>query len=445
MKVLILTNHLVHFGGSEIVALETAIEFRRAGCEVLIAAGYIGEPMQSHVNQTGLPFVLVDDCPSPCEFEFIWSQHQLLSYLIFKHGVESIQKCYIASICLSAYHPLEVPAAIANASDILLANSPETAARLRELGITKRLIRVFYNAAPDEFMQSRVRPKDLRRMLIISNHVPSEVLDAAELLKNMGFQVDHIGEPEYAQRLTPNVLGRYDAVITIGKSVQYSLFSEVPIYVYDRFGGPGWLSLENFQEAEYFNFSGRCCRRKLSAPQIADEIIRGYFSAASAILQLKQENAEKYMLGKLVSELLALSAKKGQRKLDNELISLLKREGALNGELINHLRLTYQQSRLILQNECNLSRLEEQSLTRQKQIENLENIVSRLTEKLENLEADNAVLHQNREIDYRICSEISQELIEARLAVELMRKSSSWRLTKPLRALRKTLSRLLPI
>jgi len=46
-----------------------------------------------------------------------------------------------------------------------------------------------------------------------------------------------------------------------------------PVYVYDRFGGPGWITSENFKNAEKFNFSGRCVGQEKSAEEIASEIL----------------------------------------------------------------------------------------------------------------------------------------------------------------------------
>ncbi|WP_416914340.1 hypothetical protein [Seohaeicola sp.] len=62
-------------------------------------------------------------------------------------------------------------------------------------------------------------------------------------------------------------------VLTIGKSVQYAMAARRPVYVYDRFGGPGWITSENFKNAEKFNFSGRCVGQEKRAEEIASEIL----------------------------------------------------------------------------------------------------------------------------------------------------------------------------
>ncbi len=69
-----------------------------------------------------------------------------------------------------------------------------------------------------------------------------------------------------------------DVVITIGKTVQYCLVSGTPVYVYDHYGGVGFLNDKNYEVAKIHNFSGREARRK-SGEKIAAEIMNKYEKA----------------------------------------------------------------------------------------------------------------------------------------------------------------------
>lgn len=65
----------------------------------------------------------------------------------------------------------------------------------------------------------------------------------------------------------------FDAVLTIGKTVQYSLSMGIPCYIYDHFGGEGWLTPETFDREAFYNFSGRSTKRFVGGDLITDELL----------------------------------------------------------------------------------------------------------------------------------------------------------------------------
>jgi len=453
MRTLILTNHLSQFGGSEIVALEAADEFRNAGCQVTIVSGYIDQPVKSELQNMGIPFLLVDEFHNRDGFDIIWSQHHLLSYLISKWGSDIISNSYIVSVSLSAFHPLEVPGAVADVADIILANSPETARKLTEFGIHPDRVKVFYNAAPNSFLRECNPSETLKKLLIISNHAPPEVLDASAILHSRNISVDHIGKPYNQARITPATIGNYDALLTIGKSVQYAILSGIPVYIYDHFGGPGWLSLNNSHDAEDFNFSGRCCNRILSGRDIADEITDGYSAALEAIQVIKDRVSSKYLLHNYVSEVLSLAKQRVQRSIPQDMSSLLRREGATCGELVNHLRLTYQQSNLIKHLEATIADMESARTSQLDEIEHKSRTLDELSDKFSALESEHTLLRDTYKTAVRSLraeagtmaddiTRLSRALTAAQHDLDLVLKSTSWKITKPLRALKQTLSNL---
>ena len=138
----------------------------------------------------------------------------------------------------------------------------------------------FRNPAPMNFVNSRYKPSSqLKNILVVSNHPPGELNDAINLMKEMGLNVALFGEmgDEY-KSITPEILSQYDVVITIGKTVQYCLVMGVPVYIYDKFGGCGYLNGRNLRRAEKLNFSGRGFEKK-DSNSIVNDILNGYRSA----------------------------------------------------------------------------------------------------------------------------------------------------------------------
>lgn len=106
------------------------------------------------------------------------------------------------------------------------------------------------------------------------------------------------------RRIEPKDLRNCDAVITIGKTVQYALAMKRPVYCYDRFGGPGWLDHRNVELAAHYNFSGRCCSRRIAADEIVSEIVQGYSSARMDTDRLFSILGEDYLLNQKLDKVL---------------------------------------------------------------------------------------------------------------------------------------------
>lgn len=164
----------------------------------------------------------------------------------------------------------------------------------------------FRNPAPLGFkdMAKRKINKAISKVLIVSNHPPSEVKEAKKLLIDSGVRVEIYGEGQdkYAP-VSPEILEKYDAVITIGKTVQYCIVGSLPVYIYDHFGGPGWLSEVDYELAKENNFSGRPFIKK-KANEIAEEILKDYSSALDFSLNFLAKNDDEFMIDRVLKKLL---------------------------------------------------------------------------------------------------------------------------------------------
>src|SRR5690606_28711208 len=100
------------------------------------------------------------------------------------------------------------------------------------------------NAAPPRFWRlEREYSPTLKSVLLVSNHLPDELLELKQELLRRGIAVKHMGRngDDYG-RLGPKALLESDLVVSIGKTAQYCLASRTPLFVYDHFGGPGYLT-----------------------------------------------------------------------------------------------------------------------------------------------------------------------------------------------------------
>ncbi|MEC8039407.1 MAG: glycosyltransferase [Pseudomonadota bacterium] len=326
-RVLLTSNHLFRWAGSELVVVELAEELQRQGLRVDVCAHEISGEVREHLAAATTNFF--EDPEAVCLFDYdvVISLHSVLPRIFnaaLKSG-PSQNKTWPAFVFfhLSPFEPYEAPGPFIERrfADVVVANSQETAAELATYGGKFADAVVFANPAPLAFANSDSAPSKLKTLLAVSNHPPEEFAKACKILRSGGVKVHRIGRKNVPMRVTEGMIAQADAIFTIGKTAQYSFRTGRPVYCYDRFGGPGWLSADNFDKAAEFNFSGRCTNLKRSSHQIADEIVSGFEQAAAFADELKSSNLDRYRLEVCLAKLLeaaqtALDAKDRNARLD---------------------------------------------------------------------------------------------------------------------------------
>ena len=308
-KILLTNHHLIDYAGSELVTLDLATEFQRIGWDVTVATFRFGGDVEKKFHERNIKVVnVLNESLLHLEFDLVWGHHYpvLIKCLI----EDSVKTKYLIMSSLSPYEPLESIPFFNDRANLILCNSEETKGgivkdnNLSELDTEKLL--VFKNSVPlNWFDYSPIENNlSLKKIAIISNHPPQEILDITDILRAKKIDVDLIGSYGLPKLVSIDLLTSYDAVITIGRTVQHSMALSIPVFCYDRFGGPGWLNLKNFQLAEWFNYSGRCCHQKISSEQIVDRLITGFVEAKSCTDFFKGYALKHYSLTKNINTVL---------------------------------------------------------------------------------------------------------------------------------------------
>lgn len=283
-RALLSTNHFFRLAGSEVVIIEIAEYFRASGWDVTLLANEIAPRMRSFLEPLGVD--LSDDhaLAEISDLSLVWSQHHNLPFIL-PRIVEQARRTgrwpAFVFVHLSSREPLEVPGPFIESriADLILANSPETADGLARYGAPFDQAKVFANPAPEGFSavaDTRRPGKALKRLLVVSNHVPSELGKALAIVARRGVAVTRVGRQTWEKRVTPEMIAAHDAVVAIGKTVQYALRARRPVFCYDQFGGPGWLTSKKFEASAWHNFSGRDHPIRRDPSELAAEILEGY-------------------------------------------------------------------------------------------------------------------------------------------------------------------------
>lgn len=315
-KVLITHTQVQDIMGSTIVALDVATFLKEHGADVEIYAGAAGSPAVDLFTRRGLAVKCdMDQWYDLADYDLIWVQSQVIPLSIITQ--------------LARVSPGDkVPAFVFNHMSALdIAPDEQPYLYMLEEKLTAKSLYVsqeacdklapFYNALPEnrsifsnpaprgyaELPDRRQSGDKPRNVLVVSNHVPGELWEAMDLLRQRDVTVTVFGAQGRYSYITPEVLNEYDVVITIGKTVQYCLTAGIPVYVYDHFGGFGYLDDGNFEAAATNNFSGRGGVR-LSATEIAAAVVNGYAQGGRYAAANRERFIKEYCIDNVLPDLL---------------------------------------------------------------------------------------------------------------------------------------------
>lgn len=268
-RILITQPLICGFNGSTLVTLELATELQRMGAKVTIYTCAYADPAKKHFEKQQIKVDVANDNPSYklSDFDYVWVHSQIIPISLLRelaNGTPAKMPVFIfLHMSGMDWIPDEKPW-IYDLENRLSSLSVFISEEVYD--VNKPFLRqdipvdFFRNPTPIDYKQRQSKPSaSLENLLIVSNHPPAEVLEARKILtERYGIKVSVLGENQDSYTLfNKSILDKYDAVLTIAKTVPYCLVHGTPVYVYDVYGGgPGWLNEENFEQAKMRNFSG---------------------------------------------------------------------------------------------------------------------------------------------------------------------------------------------
>lgn len=332
-RVLLTQSTLIHLAGSEIQVVELADYLTAQGAYVSLFTWKLGGPLEALLRDKGIEVVVAgseqEERLHLSDFDLLWIQHQVLPLMFIKElsslgrSIEKPLIFFSHMSPLSEVH-IEFPYIMGledKIADVILFNSMGTQEVQSRLFNEKEKFGIYPNPAPIEFQNTGYSPERLKKLLIVSNHPPKEVIEAADILRESGIRVDFLGEIISDKPQTifgPEILNGYDCVISIGKTVQDCLVANIPVYIYDRFGGVGYLNKDNIERTAKYTFSGRKSNAntslsgEMSNPNnnwksssvIAQEIIDGYEDVLAYQKEQHTNFVEQYSIDRVVDRIL---------------------------------------------------------------------------------------------------------------------------------------------
>lgn len=308
-NILITQNSLRKINGSEVVTYELAYYMKHMGARVTIFTHFADLPMKKYFEDLDIGIVTDENDLGENIYDLIWIHHQVIPVKILvgalKARTEFIFFHMSGSLPLERQYNYKLEESISSLSlfvseearDLLLPTYENTSLLKTD---------IFPNPAPSSYSSLPQRNfKSLKRILVVSNHPPQEILDLKNILIKSNIKVSYMGENSSKPAVfSASKLSDYDLIITIGKTVQYCLCAGVPVYVYDHFGGPGYLTEKNIVKASYHNFSGRGFIAQ-SSDSIAHSITEDFNKSVLYQTKNRESYIKKYSLDILLPTLIS--------------------------------------------------------------------------------------------------------------------------------------------
>lgn len=312
-RVLITHPFLYEINGATNVTLELAQFLQDSHAKVKVYTNIFDNPVKQFFEESKIQVDIASDKPKYHfkDFDYIWINSQTFPVSLLEELSQSKKPTNMPKIIfmhMSAHEDCadEMPYIYKfeeSLSSLSLFVSEE-AFQVNKKYFEKLPKHNYYrNPAPTAYCLIDKTPKELKKILVVSNHPCQEALEIRKPLAQKDIIVDYLGiiGDRYTM-INEKILSEYDAVISIGKTVQYCLVSGIPVYIYDQFGGPGWLNDNNYLKAREKNFSGRGFQTK-TPKKIIDELISGYKSAATYHLNNKPKFQKEYSINQVIPAL----------------------------------------------------------------------------------------------------------------------------------------------
>ncbi len=304
-KRVLLTNfNILNYSGSEIDTVSIANYFNKNNYDVTIFTLEYDNPLKEIVDSNIKVIVPNDISKLDKKYDLIWAHHYpLLDYLIFALKIKANHIVYVS---LSYFEPLEMLPDYYTDLSIIATITEEIKKKLNRQMLIKKPIVFFPNYAPSDYFKYPIKSvTSLIKICIVSNHVPNELLEFKEIALKNKIIVDIYGLGNIVKYVDSEVINKYDVVISIGKTIYYTLALGKISYCYDRFGGYGFLTSKNVDKYYQKNFSGRG-GVILTAQEIYQDIINNYQNINKELELLRKYAYQNFHFETNISKILKL-------------------------------------------------------------------------------------------------------------------------------------------
>ena len=238
-------------GGTQTYALTVARELERLGHEVTLASEELG-PMADAARADGTRVVSTDELPSECDAIL---GHDLGMAAMLGARYPDARLVYVMHHDgFAGQQPPLVPGAV----DAVVVCSDRFASRARALPLDAPIVRLREPVDVDGALYPTPLPERPRRALILSNYLRGPKRDMlVEAWESAGVECVQVGTPTDRMLDPRPAIQEADIVVAKARAALEGMLYGRAVYVYDAFGGDGWMTPESYPAFEADHIAGQ--------------------------------------------------------------------------------------------------------------------------------------------------------------------------------------------
>ena len=270
MRIVIGTVALEVPGGTETYCLTVARELERLGHGVTIVAGALG-PLAERALEEGLDVVEgVGELSG--DVDAVLANDAISAGLL----AERYPKARRAFCVHSSRFDVQLPPFEAGVVHVLIALSERFAAHARSLALEVPVVLLTQPIDTLFYTPSAPLPELPRRALLLSHYLDGPRRNAlVDTWSSAGIDCVQVG---FQHRLSLDVradIAEADIVVGKARAALEAMACGKAVYIFDSFGGDGWVTAENFAALEADNFAGMATARPVDRDKLTLDL-KGY-------------------------------------------------------------------------------------------------------------------------------------------------------------------------
>ncbi len=239
-------------GGTETSVLTVAQALQRLGHEVVVAAEELG-PMADHAERLAVPIARTPwELPESCD-AVIANDAVITELLAGRYpGTRLIFLNH------SAIFDHQLPSLADGVVSAVVVPSERFGARVRAMPLAVPVVRLRQPIDTDRFVPGGDLPPRPRRALVLSNYLRAARRDAlVGAWTDQGVEFTFVGAFGESQLDPVAAIQATDIVVGKARAALEGMACGRAVYVFDEFGGDGWVTPEVYAAFEDDGFSGR--------------------------------------------------------------------------------------------------------------------------------------------------------------------------------------------
>jgi hypothetical protein len=264
MRFVLANRHLLAAGGTEVHLVTIAEHLQRLGHEVLLFAPELG-PFADHARRRGLE---VHDNPRelPAACDIVFAQDGIVAPELAQRYPQALM---IFRICGDVFD-FQLPPQLDGLVDLIVVLSDRYRRLAEACAVKVPVLRLRAPIDIDRLVPLGTIRERPERAVLLGNYPARDEL-VHEVWGSRGVEVRRVGADAQSYDVAAAVADA-DIVVAKARAALDAMACGRAVYVYDVFGGDGWVTPESYPALEADNFAGQATDRIIDAATLADDL-----------------------------------------------------------------------------------------------------------------------------------------------------------------------------